>query len=679
LLNLLAICLLIINLFLEMAAPLKDNCAEPSLLELTNSLSYSLKGDGPRGAEALSAVERLPNFQEDSLVKQFSSNDPSGGNVDAFNFLYRESNGEYVILEESGPAVIYNSWMTSLPGGGLPGGNIRFYFDGARTPAIDLPVASFFDGTASPFTEPLAYTAAVGNANGCFRCKSTYYNYYPVSFQKSLKITLQNVPGYFHFYLRKYASPLGITTYNGKEDLSRTRQQWSRLGDDPKTISGNTGISGQKRISNDGRPVVLLDEQRAGTINAISLLPDRINLDILLNFKIQIFWDDDTVPSVDVPIGYFFGGGVSLRPFRSLMAGMPDNGRWYNYFPMPYWKNARVQLINSTSAAVNVDFEIKTGANLYRQGEAGYFKGNFKQTTRTTTGTDWRLLESKGRGHIVGVVMSTALTGDKDSWWEGDERFYIDGSRSPQINGTGTEDFFNMAYEPNSRWISPLVGTVSESTSNEGTPDRDMVWYRWLLADNISFQSSITAGFEIGPQNDVAASDRRAAIFWYGSSETASNVTDTMRFGDNGDEKAHNYRVSGQTFRDKRTLTYLGDGRLTQRLFEGVGFTGQSEFSVKVRPDAKAVILRRRLDFGTGNQVSDVYVNGNLAGRWYERGSVKTPEWRDSEFLIPSYLTRGLDTLNIQVRFVSSDKEWNEFGYEVLSLGKITSTGLCTP
>ncbi|NWJ45726.1 MAG: DUF2961 domain-containing protein [Chloroflexi bacterium] len=655
-----------------------DICVEPTLLQLTNSIAGLLKGDGSRGVAALTDFEALPTFQEDSTVKEISSVDPTGGNVDAFNFLDRDPNGEYVILDEQGPGYIYNSWMTSLPGGGLPGGNIRFYFDGSSKPLIDIPVASFFDGTTAPFSEPLSFTAAVGNANGCVRCKSTYFNSYPIGFLKSAKVTLQNVPGYYHFYVKKYASNLGVSTYNGKENLSEVRRIWGNSGSDPKELKAQRTVSAQKKLLNDGKPVALFSDLSPGSISAIALRPDRIDADVLLNLKIQIFWDDEPTPSVEVPVGFFFGGGMSLRPFSSLMAGMPEKGLWYNYFPMPYWKNATIQLVNSTANPLLVDFEVSSGTNIYQKNTSGTFRATYRNTPKTTLGTDWQLLSIKGRGQLVGVVMSTALTGDKDSWWEGDERFYIDGSRSPQINGTGTEDFFNMAYEPNSFWVSPLSGTTTNSLNNNGEPDRDMSWYRWLIPDALNFQNSLNAGFEIGPVNDIAATDRRAVAFWYGVTDSPSAITDTLTIGNSADEKAHDYKVQGRTFLGSRTLPYPGDQRVTLRTFDGVGFTGQSSFNVKVKPEAKAILLRRHTDVGTGNQAAEVVVNGISAGLWQERLTIKGGEWRDSEFLLPSYLTRGKDKLNITIKFVNSTKDWNEFGYEVLSLGsKFQSVNSC--
>ncbi len=660
--------------------PLSDQlCNTPPIVQTTLAAASSFLPDAPRGVAALGQISSLPALQDDSIVKEVSSNDPTGGNVDVFNYLYRDAAENYVILDEQGPAIIYNSWMTTLPGGGLPGGNIRFYFDGETKASLSMPTSNFFDGSTAPFKPPLSYAAKVGNADNCLKCHSTFYNYYPIAYQKSLKITVENVPGYYHFFLRKYNNSVGIQSYSGKENLETVRQQWSNLGRDPKQSPNQAIVSGQEKLTNNSQPVTIYTGIIPGSISQVALRPDKITPDVLQNLRVVIYWDDAINPAVDVPVGFFFGGGTSLRPFQSLLTGMPETGLWYNYFPMPFWKNATIQLVNRSTTPLLVNYEVKANPAVYNPGRTGYFNVTYTAAAQTRVGQDWSLLKVTGRGELVGVVMSTALTGGSDNWWEGDERFYLDGSRYPQILGTGSEDFFNLAYEPTSFWISPLSGSTSESTKNDGSPDRAMSWYRWFLGDKISFHSSISAGIEVGPTNNLSANDRRSAAFWYGLPETQSNLSDSLDIGKAADQQAHSYIVQGQNWSGNRTYSYPGEAQNVPFGDDGVAFKGQSDFRVKVRPDAKAVVLRRRLTTNVANQVADVYVDGKLAGRWQEMGGKTPGDWRDSEFMLPSNLTRGKSQLNITVKFVSSAADWNEFYYEVLSLGSTTFKSMACP
>ena len=85
------------------------------------------------------------------------------------------------------------------------------------------------------------------------------------------------------------------------------------------------------------------------------------------------------------------------------------------------------------------------------------------------------------------------------------------------------------------------------------------------------------------------------------------------------------------------------------------------------QPANEGVILRRRLDYGIGNQNADVFVDGVRVGTWYRAGS-NFQRWRDDDFMIPASFTKGKNKITIRVVFVSSDSDWNEFTYGVYCL-----------
>ena len=55
-------------------------------------------------------------------------------------------------------------------------------------------------------------------------------------------------------------------------------------------------------------------------------------------------------------------------------------------------------------------------------------------------------LEATGKGHFVGVTH--AVVQNQNGWFgEGDDMIFIDGDKLPTINGTGTEDYYNGAWD----------------------------------------------------------------------------------------------------------------------------------------------------------------------------------------------------------------------------------------
>src|SRR5436190_20661501 len=59
---------------------------------------------------------------------------------------------------------------------------------------------------------------------------------------------------------------------------------------------------------------------------------------------LRIYWDDEEHPSVECPIGDFFGIGHGVdKPFTSLPIRVSSDGRGRNcYWPMPFQKKARL-------------------------------------------------------------------------------------------------------------------------------------------------------------------------------------------------------------------------------------------------------------------------------------------------------------------------------------------------
>ena len=79
---------------------------------------------------------------------------------------------------------------------------------------------------------------------------------------------------------------------------------------------------------------------------------------------LRMYWDGEDAPSVETPIGDFFGMGHSLsKNFVSLPLQMsPENGRGFNcWFPMPFQEGARLEVQNEADSQLNlyyyVDYE----------------------------------------------------------------------------------------------------------------------------------------------------------------------------------------------------------------------------------------------------------------------------------------------------------------------------------
>jgi hypothetical protein len=81
----------------------------------------------------------------------------------------------------------------------------------------------------------------------------------------------------------------------------------------------------------------------------LTTLPERAQP--LRDIVLRCYWDGEGTPSVETPIGDFFGVGFGMqRNFSSLPLDMsPEDGKSMNcWFPMPFADGARFEVVNES-------------------------------------------------------------------------------------------------------------------------------------------------------------------------------------------------------------------------------------------------------------------------------------------------------------------------------------------
>lgn len=234
---------------------------------------------------------------------------------------------------------------------------------------------------------------------------------------------------------------------------------------------------------------------------------------------LRMYWDGETDPSVESPIGDFFAVGHGLDAYvNSLPVRVTSDGRARHcYWPMPFRKSARITVTNEGSGRVNafyyyVDWQKKK--SLPRG--AAYFHAQYRQEFPTVSGRNYLILDAVGQGHYVGTVQSVRL--NEPGWYgEGDDFFYIDGAKEPQLKGTGTEDYFGDAWG-----FRKLDGLYYGVPVMEGYNTGDLITaYRWHIPDPIPFKKSLRVEIEHkGSRNNVGgyverADDFATVAYWY--------------------------------------------------------------------------------------------------------------------------------------------------------------------
>jgi Protein of unknown function (DUF2961) len=284
-----------------------------------------------------------------------------------------------------------------------------------------------------------------------------------------------------------------------------------------------------------GETLTVLDEPGPGTITHIWFTLADDESYHLKKMVFRIYWDEEATPSVETPLGDFFGLGLGeYFLFQSVPLSVGPNKALNCFFPMPFQKHARITVTNNGKERVDA-FYFNIDVQAYSKPlppDTLYFHAQYRQASpnhgwtsqwhdngeplvndkKNLRGEDnYVWMEATGRGHFVGVTMSVLQ--NQDFWWgEGDDMFFIDGETSPSITGTGSEDYFLGAYDFGGHPFSyPLYGAPVVGEERAG--GRSSV-YRFHLDSPIPFTKSLKATIEHGHAN-VRSDNYFSVAYWY--------------------------------------------------------------------------------------------------------------------------------------------------------------------
>jgi Protein of unknown function (DUF2961) len=284
-----------------------------------------------------------------------------------------------------------------------------------------------------------------------------------------------------------------------------------------------------------GQTLTVFDVEGPGTLAHIWFTLSSPEAAHLKKLVLRMYWDRETTPSVETPLGDFFGLGLGdYYTWESELLSVAHEHALNSFFPMPFQNHARITVSNEGQQLVeafyfNLDYRALAHP-LPR--ESLYFHAQFRQaqpnhgwTNLWTNNGDPRVdgvknldgqdnyvwMEATGQGHYVGVTMSVLQ--NQNFWWgEGDDMFFIDGDAHPSITGTGSEDYFLGAYDFGEHAFSyRLFGAPVKGEERAGS--RSSV-YRFHLDSPITFTKSLRATIEHGHGNH-RSDNFYSVAYWY--------------------------------------------------------------------------------------------------------------------------------------------------------------------
>lgn len=333
-----------------------------------------------------------------------------------------------------------------------------------------------------------------------------------------------------------------------------------------------TGGNDDRLHIGSGETVTIAETDGAGIVTHLWVTIASDSPHYLRKIVLRAYWDGEEQPSIECPIGDFFGmGHGQTRNFISLPLQMsPQDGKAFNcYFAMPFENGMRFTVTNESELETlfyyYLDFEqhqmLEPGlGRFHAQWRCDIPKGidetNLSKEEVLFGGinpdgkSNYTLLEAKGHGHYVGCLFSVySLRRSKDWDWygEGDDMIFVDGEPGvsvpdtarrkqvaseadypvleshpesskgandawpPTLHGTGTEDYFNTAWCPTQVYAGPYHGIIAGGGENWTEP---VTLYRFHIEDPVVFQQQIRVTIEHGHANQ--RSDELSSVaFWY--------------------------------------------------------------------------------------------------------------------------------------------------------------------
>ena len=304
----------------------------------------------------------------------------------------------------------------------------------------------------------------------------------------------------------------------------RRSSSWDRSGGNNDAVPVEPGSS-----------ATVLNAVGAGVVTHLWFTINSSDPMHLKNLVLRAWWDGEATPSVEAPIGDFFGLGLGeYFVYQSELLAVASIKALNAYFKMPFASSARITVANEGNVRTDslyyaVDYvtmpDLPEGLGRfhaqYRQaapckGEVDDWTNEYSPAVNNRKNLsgegNYVFLEAAGRGHFLGATH--AVLQNQDGWFgEGDDMIFIDGDTAPTINGTGTEDYYNGAWG---------FGDQPFAYPHNGAPcivDPNRIGgryclYRWHTESPIAFEKSIRVTMEHGHANHRSDNFYTTA-YWY--------------------------------------------------------------------------------------------------------------------------------------------------------------------
>jgi hypothetical protein len=278
-----------------------------------------------------------------------------------------------------------------------------------------------------------------------------------------------------------------------------------------------------------GTTFTLADIRGSGAVQQIWMTPSPIDKTRL--YILRFYWDDETEPSVEVPMGDFFAcGWGKYCHVNSLPVCVNPGSAFNSYWQMPFHKSAKITMENLDDKDMTLYYQVNYTLTEV-PADAACFHAQFRRVPKLAAKSVYTILDGvRGQGQYVGTYMAWEVR--SPGWWgEGEIKFFLDGDQEfPTICGTGTEDYFCGSYNFENRqtklyqpFSTPYAGLPQvlplEMSYRVG---QRFGLYRWHIPDPVRFQKDLRVTIQaLGWQSErrylPLEDDIASVAYWYQS------------------------------------------------------------------------------------------------------------------------------------------------------------------
>jgi hypothetical protein len=598
------------------------------------------------------AWESLPSIRTGVKIWAHTSKNALNCTImDWTNYTLQDADGYELAFFKGSSGMLIHAWFAWLD---TPAGNLKLYLKDAGTPDHDLPITDYFKSGKYP---PQLWSNR----------DKIWWAFPCLPFDSVFKAVITKRPDWYQYTLHLYREGRFSEVLTRDEVDALQARMKAPHGTFPGTDQGNLAHSNTADVG-ASQTTVVFEATKAGVVRSLRITPPPPPANVMDTVYIRM--TTDGAVTADLPLSMFFGGyrGADMKNAKGLPAGF-DGKKLYCFFPMPFWKSMKIELVNKQDKPLQVLCEVGwSDRNPYPADSTGIFKVKFNDNVAVKAGEpDFANLDAEGAGILVGCV--SKLTGDIEANFS----IFTDGARTATIETTGGEDYFNHAYGIHPGLCNPFSGGLAGGTA-----------YRFHIIDYVPFLNSIklTQDHAHGFTRDRDG-NFLSAVYYYHTPKKFLDLTDSLDIGKPDSETAHNYRIEGTEGKARLQTDTAGyEGHFCEPLTDEGRWTDKgSSFTAKINPQNDGVRIRRRINQMAYHQESEVYVDGKLAGTWFDQGSnlvlnydhapykkrvkdyfaqkkQEVPTWangtmpskfRDTEFEVPAALTKGKEKLEIKL------------------------------